>query len=85
MVPHVELGTRYARRSEWDAARRELSAVARLAPYYSESLVELAAVAAEQGDFVEARARIAQVLALEPAHRGALELRAKVDKANPPP
>jgi hypothetical protein len=35
-------------------------------------------VSAELGDFTGARARVEQALALEPSHRGALALRAKL-------
>jgi hypothetical protein len=79
LLPHAELGPLFARRGDFDAARKELTAVARLAPYFIDPLVQLAAIAASQGDLVEARARIAQVLALEPQHRAARALRDRLD------
>ena len=78
MVPHLEVGTMMGRRGDYAGARRELTWVARLAPYYTDALVDLAAIDAELGDFTEARRRIEQVLQLEPAHRGALALRARL-------
>jgi predicted CXXCH cytochrome family protein len=83
LIPHDELGVAFARRGQWTAARRELSAVVTLAPYYAEAIVRLAGAAAEDGDLDEARARIEQALALEPANKAALALRAKL--GSPPP
>ncbi len=79
MIPHLELAQRLGGRGDFAAARREYTWVAKLAPYYADPLVQLAAVAAEQGDFVEARARIEQALQLEPRHRGALGLRQQIE------
>jgi Flp pilus assembly protein TadD len=78
MVPHLEIGTMMGKRGDYAGARRELTWVARLAPYYTDALVDLAAIDADLGDFREARRRIDQVLQLEPAHRGALALRARL-------
>jgi predicted CXXCH cytochrome family protein len=78
MVPHLEIGTMMGKRGDFAGARRELTWVARLTPYYTDALVDLAAIDAELGDFAEARHRIDQVLQLEPAHRGALALRARL-------
>jgi hypothetical protein len=77
-VPHLELGSLHARKGEFAAARTELEAVARLMPYYTEALIQLAAVDAELREFAAAHARIDQALALEPAHPGAQALRAKL-------
>jgi thioredoxin-like negative regulator of GroEL len=81
MIPHLELGQALGGRGDFVGARRELEWVAKLAPYYADPLVQLAAVAAEQGDFKAARARVDQALQLEPKHRGALSLRDKLDQS----
>ena len=81
MAPHLGLAQLAAGRRDFTAARQELTKVARLAPYYTDALVELAALSAEQGDLAEARARNAQALALEPHHKRALGLQAKLDQA----
>jgi Flp pilus assembly protein TadD len=66
------------RRKDYQTARTQLEWVAKLNPSYTDALVDLAATDAELGDFAAARARIAQVLQLEPHHRGALSLQAKL-------
>jgi predicted CXXCH cytochrome family protein len=78
MLPHLELGMAAGRRKDFATARKELEWVAKLSPSYVDALVDLAATDAELGDFTAARARIAQVLQLEPHHRGALALQAKL-------
>lgn len=78
MLPHLELGMAAGRRKDFQTARKELEWVAKLSPSYTDALVDLAATDAELGDFAAARARVAQVLALEPHHRGALALEAKL-------
>jgi predicted CXXCH cytochrome family protein len=78
MVPHLELGHARAQRGDLTGARRELTRVVQLAPYYVDGLAALAALAAQQGDLVEARARVAQALALEPHHKAALGLAARL-------
>jgi hypothetical protein len=84
MVPHFELGRALAGRGELAAARAELTWVARLTPYFTDGLVELAAVAAAQGDRVEAQARLAQALALEPHHARGRALAARLAGAAAP-
>ncbi len=76
--------TRWSKRSRSVASKRELTWVARLAPYYVEGLVALAGIAAETGDFAEANARVAQALALAPHDRGALALAAKLTAGTAP-
>ncbi|MEO8552747.1 MAG: cytochrome c3 family protein, partial [Kofleriaceae bacterium] len=78
MLPHLELGRAAMRRRDFATGKRELDEVARLAPYFTDALIELAAANAELGDLVEARRRVAAVLAVEPKHRGALELQRKL-------
>jgi predicted CXXCH cytochrome family protein len=78
MLPHLELGMAAGRRKDYQTARTQLEWVAKLNPSYTDALVDLAATDAELGDFAAARARIAQVLQLEPHHRGALSLQAKL-------
>lgn len=85
LLPHHELGTAYGKRQDWTAARRELTIAVTLAPYFPDFLVELASVAAEQGDFAEARARLDQAAALAPMDPGVTGLRAKIDRVSPPP
>jgi hypothetical protein len=80
MIPHFELGEALARRGDFTDAKRELTWVARLSPYYVDGLVALAGVAAETGDFTEANARVAQALALSPHDRAALALAAKLKR-----
>jgi hypothetical protein len=75
LPPHLLLGPALARAGDLDGARRELEWVARLAPYYTDALVQLAEVAARQGDAVEARARAEQALRLDPSHARARALR----------
>jgi hypothetical protein len=77
-VPHLELGSLSARKGDFANARPELEAAVRLMPYHTEALIQLAAVDAELHDFTAAHARVDQALALEPAHRGAQALRAKL-------
>jgi hypothetical protein len=84
MVPHLELGNAAARRGDLATARRELTRVVELAPYFVDALVTLASFAAQQGDLAEARARVAQALALEPHHKGAVGLSTKL-AADPRP
>lgn len=57
MQPHFALGRSYARRGDLLAARRELTEVARLTPYFAEALVELATVEERLGDQEAARRR----------------------------
>jgi tetratricopeptide (TPR) repeat protein len=78
MLPHLELGMAAGRRKDFATARKQLEWVAKLSPSYTDALVDLAATDAELGDFTAARARVAQVLQLEPHHRGALALQAKL-------
>jgi hypothetical protein len=75
VIPHFELGRGLARRGDFAGARAELTRVARLSPYFTEALIELAAVIADAGDLNEARARLDQALALEPHHARARDLR----------
>jgi hypothetical protein len=75
LQPHLALGPTLARRGDMDGARRELEWVARLTPYYAEALVQLAQVAARQGDRAEARARVDQALRLDAHNGAALSLR----------
>lgn len=79
MLPHYALGLDLANHGDLAGGRRELTQVVHLAPYFTDGLVELAAMAAGAGDLAEARARIAQALQLEPHHARALALRAKLD------
>ncbi|MEO8704487.1 MAG: tetratricopeptide repeat protein [Kofleriaceae bacterium] len=85
MLPHLELGQTAGARRDWPAAKRELEWVAKLAPYYADALGQLAAVLVELGELDEARARIDQLLQLEPTHRGGLALRARVTATVTPP
>jgi Flp pilus assembly protein TadD len=78
MLPHLELGRAAMRRRDFATGKRELEQVARLAPYFTDALVELAAANAELGDLAEARRRVAAVLAVEPKQRAALELQRKL-------
>lgn len=78
MLPHLELGTAAGRRKDFQTAKKELTIVATLSPSYTDAIVDLAAIDAELGDFTAARARIAEVLQLEPHHKGALGLQAKL-------
>jgi Flp pilus assembly protein TadD len=66
------------RRKDFQTARAQLEWVAKLNPSYADALVDLAAIDAELGDFAAARARVAQVLQLEPHHRGALSLQQRL-------
>jgi len=84
MPPHLELAQIAAGRHDLKTARKELRTVAHLAPYYSDALVELGALSAEEGDFAEARARVAQALALEPHHKGALQLQGRLAGVSAP-
>ena len=74
LAPHLQLGQLYASRKDLAGARRELTWVVKLAPYYADALVQLAGLALNAGDVVDARARVAQALALEPQHKGALSI-----------
>ncbi|MEJ7601483.1 MAG: multiheme c-type cytochrome [Kofleriaceae bacterium] len=74
LTPHLKLGQLYASRKDVAGARRELTVVAKLAPYYADALVQLAGLALTAGDVIDARARVAQALALEPRHPGALSI-----------
>ena len=85
LVPHLELGRAAAAREDWGAARRELTTVVQLAPYFTDAIVELAGVDAELGDLTDARRRVASVLAVEPRNRGGLALAAKLDRRPAPP
>lgn len=84
MMPHLELGHLLANRRDLAAARAEMTQVVRLAPYYTDGLVELAAMSAADGDLAEAHARIDQALQLEPHNARALALRAKLDEQPKP-
>jgi tetratricopeptide (TPR) repeat protein len=81
VVPHFELGRLLAGRGDYAGARAELTRVARLSPYFTEALVELAAVSADGGDLAEARARLAQALQLDPHHARARRMRDQIEKA----
>ena len=78
LQPHLALGPALARRGDMVGARRELEWVARLAPYYADALVQLAEVAARQGDREAARARVDQALLLDAHHAAALDLRQRL-------
>ena len=65
-------------------ARRELEWVAKLAPYHPDALVQLADVAARQGDLSDARARVDQALRLDPANQRAATLKARLTRAPEP-
>jgi predicted CXXCH cytochrome family protein len=78
MLPHLELGRAAMRKRDYATGKRELEQVARLAPYFTDALVELAAANAELGDLAEARRRVTAVLAVEPKQRAALELQRKL-------
>ena len=79
MQPHLQLGQVYGARGDNVAARRELTQVVELAPYFTDALVQLASVAMAQNDLVEARARIAQALSLEPRHKNGLAIKQQLD------
>ena len=81
LLPHQALGLVLANRGDLAGARGELTQVVRLSPYFTDGLVELAAIAAAGGDLAEAHARVDQALQLEPHHARALALRAKLDAA----
>jgi hypothetical protein len=81
VIPHFELGRLLARRGDFAGARAELTRVARLAPYFTEALVELAGVSADGGDLAEARARLEQALSLEPHHARARAMRDQIEAA----
>lgn len=78
MLPHLELGRAAMRKRDFATGRKELEQVARLAPYFTDALVELAAANAELGDLAEAKRRVQAVLAVEPKQRAALELARKL-------
>jgi hypothetical protein len=80
MLPHSELGQAAGARKDWVAAKRELEWVAKLSPYYVDAIVQLAAVERELGNLGAARQRVEQALQLEPKHRGALALRAELER-----
>jgi len=79
VIPHFEIGRSLASHGDFAGARAELTRVARLSPYFTEALIQLAAVAADSGDLTEARARLDQALALEPHHARARALRERMD------
>jgi hypothetical protein len=81
VIPHFELGRLLASRGDFAGARAELTRVARLSPYFTEAIVELAAVSADGGDLAEARARLAQALQLDPHHARARRMRDQIEQA----
>ncbi|NVB78449.1 MAG: hypothetical protein HOV81_08665 [Kofleriaceae bacterium] len=82
MIPHLELANAALRRGDLEAARKQLHDVVALAPYMVDALVQLAGVTADLGDLDEARRLALRALALEPHHRGAHDLKAKLDAAH---
>ena len=56
--------------------------MAKLAPYYPDALVQLADVAARQGDLVDAHARLGQALRLDRANPRAVALQARLARAS---
>ncbi|HWO23736.1 MAG TPA: HEAT repeat domain-containing protein [Kofleriaceae bacterium] len=81
LLPHFLLGGQAASRGDFAAARRELTSVVRLSPYFTEGLLQLAAVSAAGGDLVEARARVEQALQLEPHHTRGKAMRQQLEAA----
>jgi hypothetical protein len=79
LYPHLELGLAYARRKEFARAETELAQGARLSPYFADPIVQLAAVLVEEGKLDDAKRRVAQALALEPANKGALALQRRLE------
>ena len=79
MQPHFALGRLYARRGDFAAAQREFREVARLTPYFAEALLMLADVTARLGDLEGARGWVDDVLALDPHHAAAKELRLRLE------
>lgn len=80
LQPHLALGPMLGRAGDLPGARRELEWVAELAPYYPDALVQLAGVAALQGDLTDARARLDQALRLDPANQRAASLKARLER-----
>lgn len=78
MVPHLMVARAKGSRKDWTGAKRELTRVVQLAPYFVDALVQLAMVDAELGDVADARARISEALALEPKNGPALAMQAKL-------
>lgn len=81
MQPHFALGRLYAHRGDLAAARRELTEVARLSPYFADAILLLAEVAARQSDLAAARTWVDDVLRIDPTHAAARALAAQL----PPP
>ncbi|MDB4966537.1 MAG: hypothetical protein JWN44_2226 [Myxococcales bacterium] len=78
MQPHFALGRLYARRGDFASARRELTEVARLTPYFADALLMLADVTARLGDLDAARTWVDDALGLDAHYAPALALRDKL-------